>query len=74
VASSPSVTLDQILAEVSYGVDVMGRLPRREDVSVYSTLCWSFPSLDPPESPLLDFLLESSSLDPLLESSSLSQS
>jgi hypothetical protein len=35
LASSPSVTLDQILVEVdNYGVDIMGHIPWREDGSV----------------------------------------
>jgi hypothetical protein len=43
LALSPSVTSGQILAVVSYGIDVMGRLPWREDGSClpYSTLYWS---------------------------------
>jgi hypothetical protein len=75
--SSPSVTLDQILAEVSYGVDVMGRLPWREDGSAFfiwlstGVIIWpcgiffAWPSTE------IFFIdpLESSSLDSLLESS-----
>jgi hypothetical protein len=61
LASSPSVTLNQILASVSYGVDVMGHLPWREDWSVFCTrpsteIFYTWPSL---ESSLLDPLLKS---------------
>jgi len=59
LALSPSVTLNQILAEVSYGIDVMRRLPWLDPLL-------KSPSLDPLlESSLLDSLLESPSLDPI---------
>jgi len=71
LAPSPCVTLKLDY----YGVDVMGRLPWREDWSVFFTWPTGFSNARPSievfftwrflESPLLDPLLKSSSLDPL---------